>query len=83
VSSQLDIDITRDDPLCGVAQRFGFELPWTAVRDGHEWLVEVPRGHSLGPGGKGAFDVVADDWQGFVRAVRREIDLQQRQGRTG
>ena len=71
MTSQLDITITSRKPLRGVARRFGFELTWTAVRDGAGWLVEVPRGHSLSPDGKGAFEVVTGgDWPGFEDAVR-------------
>jgi hypothetical protein len=59
----------------GTATRFGFTLGWMATWDGVEWLVEIPPGHSLGPGGAGAFEIVTDDdWQRFVVAVRREIE---------
>jgi hypothetical protein len=75
MTSQLNIEITSKEPLCGVARRFGFELAWTAVRDGHGWLVEVPRGHALGPEGKGAFEIVtAGDWPAFARAIQRHLD---------
>ena len=79
MTSPLDIEITSREPLRGVARRFGFELPWSATPDGDRWLIEVARGHSLGPDGQGAFEVVtADDWQGLVSAVHREIDSQGR-----
>jgi len=74
VNSQLYITITGTKPLQGIAQRFGFELPWSARPDGDGWLVEVPRGHSLGLDGKGAFEIVtAGDWQSFVNAVMCRI----------
>ena len=75
MTSQLDIEITSREPLRGVARRFGFGLPWLATPDGDRWLIEVARGHSLGPGGRGAFEVVTSgDWPGFVRAVTLRIN---------
>ena len=71
---QLTVDVLGPERAEGTATRFGFTLGWVATWDGAEWLVEIPPGHSLGPDGKGAFEIVTDDdWQRFVAAVRREI----------
>ena len=68
------VEAVQTDRAEGSATRFGFDLAWTASRDGGGWLIEVPRGHSLGPDGRGAFEVVTgDDWRGFAAAVEREI----------
>jgi len=77
MSHQLELRILecRTPHARGVASRFGFELDWSATWDGRHWLVEVPAGHTLGPDGKGAFEIVTDDdWPRWVAAVRREIN---------
>ena len=77
--SQLDIviEVNAAGRALGVASRYGFELPWSALHDGSVWTVEVPRGHSLGPDGKGAFEVVTDeDWPRFVGAVHKALSQQ-------
>ncbi len=76
MSMQLDIEVTDHAPdrARGVATRCGFTLPWSGTFDGVEWVLEVPRGHSLGPSGKGAFEIVTDhDWPRFIVAVERVI----------
>ena len=76
VSSELEltVDALGARRADGNASRYGFTLAWTATWDGAEWVVEVPPGHSLGPDGKGAFEVVTDDdLQRFVGAVRRVV----------
>jgi hypothetical protein len=77
VSKELEVRVLefRPERAEGSATRFGFALGWVATWDGAEWLVEIPPGHSLGPDGKGAFEIVTDDdWKRFTAAVRREID---------
>ncbi len=74
--SQLDIVVIDREPRTarGVAGRFGFSVPWTAWSDAGAWQVEVPRGHSLGPDGKGAFELVTDDnWPAFTAAITRAL----------
>ena len=72
---ELTVDTFGAERAEGTATRCGFSLRWMATWDGIEWRVEVPRGHSLGPDGRGAFEIVTDDnWQRFITAVRREID---------
>jgi hypothetical protein len=77
MSSQLTVTVDAAhtaDRRSGSAARFGFLLRWDATWDGAEWLVEVPRGHALGPDGKGAFEVVTnDDWPAFAAAVQRGL----------
>ncbi len=81
---QLTVDALGPDQAEGSASRFGFDLAWTATWDGAEWIVEIPPGHSLGPDGKGAFEIVTDDdWQRFVAAVRREIDIRRQRNVAG
>ena len=71
---QLTVDSVGADRADGSASRYGFTLAWTATWDGAEWIVEVPAGHSLGPDGRGAFEIVTDDdWQRFVAAVRNVV----------
>jgi len=72
---QLDIVVIERTArrASGEAHRFGFSLAWQAARDG-DWRVEVRQGHSLGPEGKGAFEVVTnDDWPAFTAAVARTL----------
>ena len=76
MSSELFLSVEAFEPNLarGTATRHGFDLGWTAAWNGSEWLVEVPPGHSLGPGGKGAFEIVTDDdWPRFVCAVQAEL----------
>ncbi len=68
------VEARTADRVVGRASRFGFELPWTALRQGSNWIVNVPRGHSLGPDGRGAFEVVTqDDWLRFEAVVRAAL----------